>query len=246
MLRFLKRNSTLLATGNSDQMHDEVKRGDVILQIPHLKENVVGIKQQLSVTEEKYRQDYYALMCNVAHYFQHLPGANVLIFNQAYGALHFTLACTLNALKRRRGFLLPIGEVTEVHYLERDHWTYAVFTASMLLNIFSPLHFDIDVVDKKTNQLTRWDPLVSCYLPENAWIQVHESIENKPLRHKALIQAFLIKDLMPANGFIYLQQYAHIFDSWLAFLTNTDQENKDNPIAIIFTRSGKSMCRCIE
>lgn len=42
------------------------------------------------------------------------------------------LNTVINALKRRRGFLLPVGSDSESSFREREEWTYAVFSASLL------------------------------------------------------------------------------------------------------------------
>lgn len=42
------------------------------------------------------------------------------------------LKIAINALKRRRGYLLPVGADSEVSFREHEAWTYAVFLAAIL------------------------------------------------------------------------------------------------------------------
>ncbi len=42
------------------------------------------------------------------------------------------LQAVIRALKRRRGYLLPVGSDSEVSFREHEVWTYAVFTATVL------------------------------------------------------------------------------------------------------------------
>ncbi len=47
------------------------------------------------------------------------------------------------ALKRRQGYLLPLDSDSETAFREREEWTYAVFTASLLQSLDSTIRFSL-------------------------------------------------------------------------------------------------------
>lgn len=50
---------------------------------------------------------------------------------------HEILNIAINALKKRRGYLLPVGADSEVSFREHEAWTYAVFSAAVLKTLLA-------------------------------------------------------------------------------------------------------------
>lgn len=91
-----------------------------------LKKQLNQIQQLIGVTQTDFTLLYET---SVIHFLDYMSEPNQrleadMIENQ--------LAPIILALKRRRGYLLPLGADSEVVFREREAWTFAVFSAALL------------------------------------------------------------------------------------------------------------------
>ena len=83
-----------------------------------LKKKIVRIQLLVGVTHADFNFLYVGMIQKLAVSYEPL--------------LDEILKIVIKALRRRRGYLLPIGSDSEVSFREHEVWTYAVFTAAIL------------------------------------------------------------------------------------------------------------------
>ncbi len=83
-----------------------------------LKNKIVQIQLLVGVTHADFNFLYVGMIQKLAVSYEPL--------------LDEILKIVIKALRRRRGYLLPIGSDSEVSFREHEVWTYAVFTAAIL------------------------------------------------------------------------------------------------------------------
>lgn len=122
-----------------------------------------AIKSLLSITPSGYNVFYAPLYLNLSHWIEkNVPDLSLEVKAKRletiwrYGA---------DALKIRRGYLLPFGSDAETCYREQEIWSYAVFTAALFNSVTK--HFDPDMTD-----------LIPAILPEPglAWLKAYSSV----------------------------------------------------------------------
>lgn len=114
------------------------------------------VQSLVGVTQADYRSLYVATIENVATYLT-AP-------NQKFDENDLIQAIekTILALKKRQGYLLPMGADSEIIFREREEWTFAVFSASLL-----------NVIDSNIRAL-----LAKALIPSAAYAWLHR---NQPL-----------------------------------------------------------------
>lgn len=95
------------------------------------------IKTLVGVTQADFQKLYLIAIQRFTEYKRtsNLAADESLIIN--------TLEQVILALKKRRGYLLPLGADSETSFRESEEWTYAVFIASLLKEINPIIRFDI-------------------------------------------------------------------------------------------------------
>src|SRR3990167_1904426 len=82
--------------------------------------------QLVAITYEDFKNLYIA---TVDKYLTYLLTHNNVSAESEW--IH-SIKNTITALKRRRYYLLPIGEACEISFQEQEEWTYAIFLAALL------------------------------------------------------------------------------------------------------------------
>lgn len=91
-----------------------------------LKKQLHQIQQLTGVTQTDFTLLYET---SVIHFLDYMSEPNQLL---EADAIEQQLTPIVLALKRRRGYLLPLGADSEVAFREREEWTFAVFSAALL------------------------------------------------------------------------------------------------------------------
>jgi hypothetical protein len=87
------------------------------------------LKPLISVTPTLYETLYAPIHHNLEIWFEKIN--HTLPAEAKKTLLEKSWQRAIDALKIRRGYLLPFGSDAETCYREQDHWTYAVFTAML-------------------------------------------------------------------------------------------------------------------
>ena len=110
--------------------HNEKHEGSVS-HLP-IQKYINEIQKLTGVTQIDFQSLYVQTIERFSDYFQS-PNQSV-----DDTALIDSLNNTILALKRRRGYLLPLGSDSETSFREREEWTFAVFSAALLKAIEKP------------------------------------------------------------------------------------------------------------
>lgn len=207
-----------------------VKAPEVLLSEPLYQEKLQAIKQQLSIIEEDYEKLYLPLIYQFAAYIQELPySLNTIKENASITLLEYALTLSLNTLKIRRGFMLPLGADTETCYQQQGLWTYAVFTGGLLETCWQVIaNYKIELFDKNHKSLGIWEPLITSKISIGHFYQyAFKSSES-------IFQSFnsiLAKTIIPEQGFFELSSHKILFANLCDHLNGHGKES--NPITQI-------------
>ena len=91
------------------------------------------IQQHVAVPETHWQAVYIQFIDNFVRQVQLLPASESHHHSSAGGLLTHSLEVGLNALKFCKSKMLPLGGTAEVIEEQKELWSYAIFTAAMLL-----------------------------------------------------------------------------------------------------------------
>jgi hypothetical protein len=210
--------------------------GKAILNRPENRKRLTLLKQLVNVTRGDYDTYYYQLLERVAGCMQDFPYAE----NKSDTYFNLSIERALIALMLRRGYMLPVGADAETCYQEQEVWTYAIFTAALLKDvwkIFIEMKINFVLLKKGVKEiLEQWNPLVEPIMPiKHYTYQYNHSSINK----QAELNWPLVEVLLPKNGLRWLMRYPHLFAQWQAFLKGKAQ--MPNSIANLIAKAESAL-----
>lgn len=121
------------------------------------------LKNLLSITPEGYETVYMPLFFHLSRWIE--KNAVDLSSKAKANRLHTIWCYSTDALKLRRGYLLPFDSDAETCYREQDVWSYAVFTAALLDSLMKHFHPSVP-------------HLIDAILPASglAWLKAYASV----------------------------------------------------------------------
>ena len=129
------------------------------------------------------------------------------------------LEVVCEALKLRRGRLLPPGAAAEELAIRQDLWTYAVVTAALLHDIGKPVtDLRLRVYDQQGRDIGCWDPWAGPLTSEACRYQV-EFIRDRRYRFHEQIPPLLVHFFLPQRGLSWLASDPEVFETWLATIS---------------------------
>ena len=190
-----------------------VKNADALLN-PHMNK-LYQLKHLVSVTPEDYQHYYMDLIQSVARLFQQLPSPCYEKYSQAGDLLKLTLERVVTALKLRRAYMLPAGADTETCYKEQDVWTYAIFTASLLKDVWQVgAYFEVSILD--SHRVFNWNVKEQLFLSEGQHYRY--TLKTAPVWQPIEHNYLLCESLLPAIGLMWLRQHPQLFEEWLQII----------------------------
>jgi hypothetical protein len=213
MLWLFKQSNTIKAEENSFI----IIPADVLLQEDGYAKQIKQLKELLSVTKDIYQDYYLQPLLQLAARVQHLPAFAKGSYHVRGGFLKLVLQRTIVALKYRRSMMLPIGAPPELQYHEHDLWTYAVYTASLLMDCWM-LHSGYEIyIGSTSHRLERWYPLAEVMpLGQNYQFKLANKLDES---FRPAFNALMAPQLVSAKGLQWLAQAPHVFDDWLSCIT---------------------------
>ncbi len=178
------------------------------------------IHQQVGIPDSHWQKLYLQFIHNFAKQVQLLPASESHHHCGTGGLLTHSLEVGLNALKLRKGKMLPVGASSEVIEKEKELWSYAVFTAAMLHDIGKPLTDQIINIVSDGNRLlmplTELIPVKSQYKISFRRGRRYRSHENVAL--------LLASRIIPDPGLNWLTSNSAVLDDWTFCLTGRKSE----------------------
>ncbi|WP_173272745.1 MobH family relaxase [Thiosulfatimonas sediminis] len=144
------------------------------LLTPHQSE-LNEIREIAGLTPEHFEHYYRKPIERYAEAVQLSPASEVHHHAYEGGMLEHNLEVIVNALRIRRGQILPPGVIAEDIERKKDIWTYAVFVSALLHDIGKPVT-DFSFVAKTG---LRWNLLSTSSMPEVYEIRYHKGRVHK-------------------------------------------------------------------
>src|SRR5437762_1636697 len=113
----------------------QVSSGHELLQQANISNYVREINGLVSCPPTIYEKLYFSTMVKLAEFCQSMPYSET-DFNWKYGFLERQLKLAVSALKLRRGILFPKNSGAEAIAAEEAEWTYAIFSASLMRDLY--------------------------------------------------------------------------------------------------------------
>lgn len=179
------------------------------------------IRQLAGVPAAHWEAFYLRMFRAFAGFVQELPASEAHHHAGPGGLLAHGLEVTREALKLRRGHMLPAGEAVETVAGEQDLWTYAVAAAALLHDIGKPVaDLRVALFDAHGAPLGTWAPWLGAVPPEAAWYRV-TFVQGRRYRLHERLPALLAHLIVPAPGLEWLGSNASVLEAWLAAITGT-------------------------
>ena len=179
------------------------------------------IEQNVGVPDNHWKVNYLEFMSNFALKVQLLPASESHHHSSYGGLLEHSLETGLNALKLRRGKMLPVGANAEVIEREKEIWSFAIFTAALLHDVGKPLTDQIVTIVSETPS-RKFNPVTETLVEGDVYHlsfrrgRKYRSHENLPL--------LLAANLVPKIGLNWITSNSDILDEWTLCLTGRKSE----------------------
>jgi len=174
---------------------------------------IQDIKELTGLPEEHFRHFYMRPLERYVESIQLLPASESHHHSQVGGMLQHSLEVLINALRLRRGQILPPGIIPEEIEQRKDVWTYAVFLCALLHDIGKIITDQKMVAPGKKQS---WNLLSSKPMPE-----LYECAFNTERKHKfhEKMPAFVLHKFIDSDAFDWLMSDPDVFAVIVNFMS---------------------------
>ncbi len=191
---------------------------------PHRK-TIVAIQSIVGLEKRFWNHLYLQTMINLAEYVQGLPASEAHHHSDVGGLLQHTLETTLNALRIRRGKLLPPNADAETVTRLKDLWTYAVFTGAIGHDLGKPIT-DIAVKLYDNKGVGRdWSPFKGSMRSTGARRYSIEYRRNRSYAAHGRSSVLYVHYIIPVTGLEWLASNSDVFFYWINLITGHEEES---------------------
>jgi len=239
--RLFHRNNRNLSRARPGDGWIEVASPEALLT-PHIPTLTAAIRSLVGVPDAHWDRLYRPLFENLAGFVQRLPASEAHHHSGPGGLLRHALEVAHEAMKLRRGALLPPGASAEELARLQDVWTYACVSAALLHDIGKPLADQrISLFDADRAPLGEWSPTDGPIRPPARYYRVDFVTPRRYRRHERLTP-LLANHIVPAEGLRWMAGEPAVMDAWMATLLGEYEEA--GPLGAIVTRAdGLSVAR---
>jgi hypothetical protein len=193
--------------------------GEDIFKLDGLNHYLHEIKNLISCPAGIYEDIYLTTLYRLAEFCQAMPYSTREL-NVSYGLLKRQLNLTIAVLKLRRGILLPKNAGAGTIALEEPQWTYAIFSGSLLKNLFV-MQSDRNVcIYKETGErIGGWTPLSGSLYQHNLYYDMAYS-QNQPVVSPSVLMAAISGRIIPTMAIRWLSDNESLFAEWWNTILN--------------------------
>lgn len=199
----------------------QVKSEDQLLS-PH-----AGCMRQVDelagLSKEHFQRYYLQPIRNFARFVQLLPASEAHHHAGPGGLLAHGLDVCINALKRRRSYLLSESGGAEEISEKQDLWTYAVFMAALCHDLAKAAVDQRVIVYDNARREAVWEPWHRFIDEQGLWYTT-EFVRHQQYRLHEKASPLLVHRIIPSQGMSWLASDPHILSQWLASVSG-DLEN---------------------
>lgn len=237
--RLFQRTSPLVEATPSDGRLC-VAPGNALLS-PH-QATLDATRSLIGVPDSHWDRLYRPMFEALAGFVQQLPASEAHHHAGPGGLLRHALEVALEAMKLRRGALLPPGASAEELARLQDVWTYACVSAALLHDIGKPLADQrVTLFGADHAPLGQWSPTDGPMRLPARYYRVEFVARRRYRRHERLTP-LLAGHIVPVEGLRWLTGEPEALDAWLATLQGDYEEA--GPLGAIVSRAdGLSVAR---
>ncbi len=212
--------------------------GRELLKKPEMGSILDGIKNVVSCPHKMYRTLYTSTLRHVAEFCQAMPYSEKE-GNWEYGFLTRQLGLTLTALKLRRGILLPKNAGAESIAAEDAQWTYAIFSASLVKNLYQlEEKREVSRYQLQGDLIDIWSPITGS-LYKTSFYYSMRFLSDKPIEKRDVFMAALSQHVFPTLAVSWLSTNPCLFKQWWDVVLH--QSSEDNAIESVIQMAGHKM-----
>ncbi len=210
--------------------------GHEIVELPQIKHSVNEIRNLVSASHEVYEALYLETLHRLAEFCQAMPFSQMQ-FNVPYGMLKRQLTLAIAVLKIRRSKLLPKNAGTETISAEDAAWTYALFSSSLLSDIYS-IQQDRKVTLHRANDDPAgvWAPISGSLFEKTCHYRM-EFTEQEPATEKSIFMAAISGRIISPAAIRWLASYPALYSCW--WKTILHETCNDNALQEIIEEAAK-------
>jgi hypothetical protein len=187
--------------------------GRELLRKPEIFQTKKNIKNLVSCPIRIYKKLYSKTLRNVAEFCQAMAYSENE-FNTTYGFLIRQLSLAETALKLRRGVLLPKNAGAESIAAEEAQWTYAVFAASLVRNLYQlQTNREVSRYLLQGNYINRWSPMTESLYKKTFYYSMEFTPNNSAVSND-IFMAAISEHVFPILAVNWLCTNKDLFKQW--------------------------------
>ncbi len=199
--------------------------GEVISSRPEIKPQCDELESLISAPVELYIALYETTLWRFMEFCQAMP--QDILQPHPYSLLNTALSTAINALKLRRGAMLPRHSNSETIAEQEPLWTYALFTASLWAN-WPNMQTDRTISLYKSEQefLGFWHPVAGCLYEPKMFYKILLQPHSANIDNVVCLASALGK-IIPSVGLRWLTSELKVWSNWWEMITQTAGERNE-------------------
>lgn len=189
-------------------------------------QTLTDIRTLLNLPDEEYNKIFLTVVHQFALFVQNLPETERSFYASLGGMIDHALDRASLSLFLARTYLLPEGSTLSTVSEEEMLWVYAIFTASLFLDIGKiPTRHVVSMTDSAGNTIEAWHPYAGpMQIKDNKTHYIFGFMDdpNDDLRWQ--VTPLLARQLMPVDGFNWLSSNEEVLQAWIGLLTDDQTE----------------------
>jgi len=210
----LQKNATPLLT--AEELLSTEKRQQILSDMRTL----------LNLPDDEYNRVFLRDIHAFALFVQNLPETERSFYASLGGLIDHALERASLSLFLARTYLLPEGTTLSSVSEEEMLWVYAIFTASLLLDVgkIFTRHI-VSVTDKDGAMIEAWNPFTGPMEAKDNKTHYIFGFEDDPNDHlRWMITPLLARQIISAEGFVWLSSNEEVLQAWIGLLTDDQRE----------------------
>ncbi|HEV2613817.1 MAG TPA: TraI domain-containing protein [Gammaproteobacteria bacterium] len=184
------------------------------------------IRTLLNLPDEEYDKVFLSVIHNFALFVQNLPETERSFYASLGGMIDHALERASLSLFLARTYLLPEGTTLSSVSEEEMLWVYAIFTASLLLDVGKiPTRHVVSLTDANGNVSEAWHPYTGPMQIKGSTTHYVFGFMDEHNDHlRWMVTPLLARQIVGDTGFNWLSSNEEVLQAWLGLLSDDQTE----------------------
>jgi integrating conjugative element relaxase (TIGR03760 family) len=184
------------------------------------------IRTLLNLPDEEYNKIFLTVIHQFALFVQNLPETERSFYASLGGMIDHALERASLSLFLARTYLLPEGSTLSSVSEEEMLWVYAIFTASLLLDVGKiPTRHVVSLSDAAGNIIESWHPYAGAMqIKDNKTHYLFGFMDDHNDHLRWQVTPLLARQIIPADGFNWLSSNEEVLQAWIGLLSDDQTE----------------------